>query len=478
VELLTPAQVGRLHGASLEVLESVGILAHNAAAREVFRRHGCAVDETSGLVKFPSEIVERYRAFVPPSFTFRGRDPRFDRTIPDDGPTVLTGSSAPNVVDPGSGVERRSTSDDIATIAYLVNELPGFDVFSISTLAADAPDGQHSLSRFYPALKNCLKPVRSNTPTMSDLHQVLELGELIAGGRDAYRERPIINHHYCPMVSPLTMDVDSTEALMWLTDQGLPVCTTVVPNAGLTAPLTLPGCLVVGNAEFLAVTVFQQMVREGTPVIYASLPTVADMRTGAYAPGAIETGMLIAAQAQLARFYGVPSGGYIGLTNAHANDAQAGAETGMNTLLAVQAGATLLNMGGLFGSLMAFDFGKCVTDNEIALMDKRAWRGLEFGEEELALDEIAAVGPGGGYVGRDHTKKRMRTAALLPRLAERGTRGQWEDAGRPQMQDRAIAEARRILAAPNPAVWDGETDARIRERFPGLVAGDARPLAS
>ncbi len=476
-ELLTPAQVERLHEASLEVLEEVGILALNTAAREVFRRHGCAVDETAQLVKFPPEVVERHRALVPPSFTFRGRDPQFDRTIPDDGPIVVTGSSAPNVVDPSTGLERRSTSDDIANIAYLINELPGFDVFSISTLAADAPEGRFSLSRFYPALKNCLKPVRSNTPTMEDLHQVLELGELIAGGREAYRERPIINHHYCPMVSPLTMDVDSTDAVMWLTEQGLPVYTTVVPNAGLTAPLTLPGCLVVGNAEFLAITVFQQMVREGTPVIYASLPTVADMRTGAYAPGAIETGMLIAAQAQLARFYGVASGGYIGLTNAHANDAQAGFETGMNTLLAVQAGATLLNMGGLFSSLMAFDFGKCVTDSEIALMDKRLWQGLEFGEEELALDEIAAVGPGGGYLGRDHTKKRMRTAALLPRLADRGTRSQWEDAGRPQVQDRAVGEARRILTAPNPAVWDDDLDARIRERFPDLVAGDARPLA-
>ena len=272
---------------------------------------------------------------APPSFTFRGRDPQYDRTIPDDGPIVVTGSSAPNVVDPVTGVERRATSTDIANIAHLINELPGFDVFSISTLADDAPEGQFSLSRFYPALKNCLKPVRSNTPNMDDLRQVVELGELIAGGKEAYAERPCINHHYCPMVSPLTMDVDSTEAVMWLTERGLPVYTTVVPNAGLTSPMTLMGTLVVGNAEFLAITVFQQMVKEGTPVIYASLPTVADMRTGAYAPGAIETGILLAAQAQLARFYGVPSGGYIGLTNAHSNDAQSGFETGMNTVLGV-----------------------------------------------------------------------------------------------------------------------------------------------
>lgn len=475
VELLTEAQVARTHEASLEVLERAGILVHNEAAREVFRRHGCRVDGQTGLVRLPADVVERERAKAPPSFTFRGRDPRFDRTIPDDGPIVVTGSSAPNVVDPATGVERRATSADIAAIAYLVDELPGFDVFSISTLADDAPEGQLSLSRFYPALKNCLKPVRSNTPTMDDLHQVVELGELIAGGPEAYRERPVINHHYCPMVSPLTMDVESTEAVMWLTEKGLPVYTTVVPNAGLTAPMTLLGCLVVGNAEFLAVTAFQQMIREGTPVIYASLPTVADMRTGAYAPGAIETGTLIAAQAQLARFYNVPSGGYVGLTNAHANDAQSGYETGMNTVLAVSAGATLLNMGGLLSSLMAFDFAKCVIDNEIALMDKRVWRGLEFSEENLAVDEIVGAGPGGSYMSRKHTKARMKTTAVLPRLAARDMRAQWEDAGRPDIHGRAATEARRILAQPNPAVWDDELDGRIRERFEGLVAGDVVP---
>jgi trimethylamine---corrinoid protein Co-methyltransferase len=476
VELLAPEEVRRTHEASLEVLESVGILAHNPKARAILRQHGCRVDDDSGMVKFPADVVERYRRLAPPSFTFRGRDPRFDRTIPDDGPIVVTGSSAPNVVDPGTGLERRATSRDIATIAHLINELPGFDVFSISTLADDAPEGQFSLSRFYPALKNCLKPVRSNTPSMDDLHQVIELGELIAGGRSAYRERPLINHHYCPMVSPLTMDVESTEAVLWLTEHGLPVYTTVVPNAGLTAPMTLMGCLVVGNAEFLAITALQQMVKEGTPIIYAGLPTVADMRTGAYAPGAIETGVLLAGQAQLARHYNVPSGGYIGLTNAHGNDAQSGFETGMNTVLGVAAGATLLNMGGLFSSLMAFDFAKCVVDNEIALMNKRVWRGLEFSEENLALDEIAAVGPGGSYMGSRHTKARMKTTAVLPRLANRDMRAQWEEAGRPDIHVRALTEARRILAQPNPAVWDATLDTTIRDHFAGIVAGDALPL--
>ena len=236
------------------------------------------------MVRFPAEVIETYRVMAPPSFTFRGRDPRFDRTIPDDGPIVVTGSSAPNVVDPITGVERRATSADIATIAHLINELPGFDVFSISTLADDAPEGQFSLSRFYPALKNCLKPVRSNTPNMDDLRQVIALGETSSWAAPTPRTKAtIINHHYCPMVSPLSMDVDSTEAVMWLTERGLPVYTTVVPNAGLTSPMTMMGALIVGNAEFLAITAFQQMIREGTPVIYAEpaerWPTCAPART-------------------------------------------------------------------------------------------------------------------------------------------------------------------------------------------------------
>jgi trimethylamine--corrinoid protein Co-methyltransferase len=125
---------------------------------------------------------------------------------------------------------------------------------------------------------------------------------------------------------------------------------------------------------------------------------------------------------------------------------------------------------------MAFDFAKAVIDNEIALMDKRVWRGLDYDEEYLALDEIAAVGPGGSYMGTKHTKRLMKTTALLPRLAARDMRAQWEDAGRPDIHARAMAEARRILSEPNAAVWDGELDAAIRARFPGLVAGDAVPL--
>ena len=474
-ELLTPEQVLRVHQASLEILEQVGMIVRNTRARDIFAQHGCRVDEQTTMVQFPRAVIEEFRASLPPKFTFHGRDPKYDRTLPDDAPVIITGSSAPNIIDPITGAERRSTAADIARIAHLVNALPGYDVFSISTLADDAPPGQFSLARFYPALKNCLKPVRGNTPTLDDSAQILRFCEVIAGSWEAYVAQPFVTHHYCCVVSPLTMDVDSTDSLLFFSEKGLPNYATIVPNAGLTSPLTLLGTLAQGNAEYLAQACLGQMVRPGQPNIYATLSTVADMRTGAYAPGSIENGMLHMAHAQMARFYGVPSGGYIGLTNAKVNDAQSGYDTGMSCVAGQLGGAHMFNMAGLLDALMAFDFAKAVIDDEIALMMKRLQRGFEFSEENLALDEIAEVGPSGMFAASIRTVARMKTAAILPEIADRDMRQQWIEKGSLDSHARAMQKVKDILTRDNPAVFSPEVDARVRAAFPDLVPGDSLP---
>lgn len=474
VELLTSEQVQRVHDASLEILEDVGLLVRNERARRVFREHGCRVDAETQTVRFPRPVVEQARASIPATFTFFGRDPAFDRTMPGDTPVIVTGSSAPNLIDPDSGQERRARADDIARIAHLVDQLPGHDVFSISTLADDAPPGYFTLTRLYPALKYCRKPVRASGPP-EDAQKILDFAFLVGGGEAAYREHPFVTHHYCPVVSPLTMDFDSTEMLMFFSEQGLPCYPTIVPNAGLTAPLTLLGTLAQGNAEFLAAAALEQMVRPGKPTIYASLPTVADMRTGAYAPGAIETGILFIGTAQMARFYNVPCGGYIGLTNAKVNDAQSGYETGMSTLAGLLGGVHMFNMTGLLDALMAFDFAKAVIDDEIALMLKKTAAGLGFSEPNLAMEILAEVGPAGMFADNWHTVERMKTTGFLPEIADRDPRQQWLERGGLDSQARAMRRVRDILTRPTAAGFTGDLDEQIRQAFPGLLMASLQP---
>ncbi|MFU8772305.1 MAG: trimethylamine methyltransferase family protein [Anaerolineales bacterium] len=472
--LLTKEQVERVHEASLEILEKVGVLVRNQRALEIFASHGGIVDTQTGIVKLPRKVVEHFQGMFPPKFRFCGRDPSFDRVIPDDSPLILTGSSAPNIIDPVTGAERRASSDDLARIAHLVNELPGYDVFSISTLAADAPAGQFSLSRYYPSVKNTVKPVRANTPP-DEADDMLKLAFMIAGSEESFREHPFITHHYCPVVSPLTMDFDSTQLLIYFSEKNLPSYFSIVPNAGLTSPLTMIATLAQCNAEFLVAAVLTQMIQPGKEVIYSTLPTVADMRSGAYSPGAIETGILHMGCAQMARYYNIPSGGYIGLTNSKVNDAQSGFETGMSVVAGYLGGVDIFNMAGLLDALMAFDFAKAVIDNEIALMMKRIKQGFDFSEENLALDQIAEVGPGGMFAGTEHTLERMRMTMLLAEVADRDPRDQWLEKGGLDSQARALNKVKEILTRDNPAVFSKEVDARIRAEFVGIVAGDSTP---
>jgi trimethylamine--corrinoid protein Co-methyltransferase len=303
---------------------------------------------------------------------------------------------------------------------------------------------------------------------------VMQMLHALAGGESAYRQRPFVTHHYCPVVSPLTMDQLSTEAMIYFCELGLPVYPSIVPNAGLTSPMSMAGTLAQGNAEFLAISVLMQMVKEGTPTIYATLPTVADMRTGAYASGGIECGMLHMAFAQMAHFYNVPCGGYIGLSNSKLNDAQSGYETGMSTTAGVLAGADMLNMAGLLDALKVFDYAKAVIDDEIALMLKRLKRGITFSEDELALPIIAQVKPGGSFMMSPHTAKRMKTEALLPRLADREARETWEKKGALDTHARAMLRVNEILSHAGPDLIPVEVDAQLHAQFKNLVSGSMK----
>ncbi len=476
-KFLTHEQILRTHAVSLEILEQTGLLVRSEKARKRFAEYDCHVDESSGIVTFPAELVEQCLGLTPPGFTLHGRDAAYDVSLPRAEPVVVTASSAPDLIDPVSGAARRSTSTDIARIAHLINELDGFDVFSISVLADDAPEGQFSLSRFYPALKNCIKPCRTSVIDLAEAKQVLKLGEIIAGGHAAFMERPFITFGYCSIVTPLTMDFDSTDMLMFFAENEIPAYGTVAPVGGAGTPLTLAGTLALINAEWLATCVLTQISRPadrpGRPMIYNFLPVFTDMRDGAYAPGAIETGIMNGAICQMARHYNIPSGGYLGLTNSKLSDAQAGFEKGMTPLLGTLCGVDYIVMGGLLDALMSFDFGQLVIDNEIATMLKRVERGMEFSEENLALDEIHAAGPGGMFIGNPQTLERMTKTCFLPELADRDMRSKWSDAGAKDIHARALEKACAILTQPNANALPDDIDRQIRLAFDGLVAGDA-----
>src|SRR5262245_19773793 len=105
-------------------------------------------------------------------------------------------------------------------------------------------------------------------------------------------------------------------------------------------------------------------------------------------------------------------------------------------------------------------------------MLKRAKRGLEFNEENLAVDVIKKIGPGGSFIVDPHTIKHMKTAGLLTKLSDRDTRTQWEKKGAHDIHDRAMTRVREILAKPSTTVFSPEVEERIRAHYADLISAD------
>ena len=91
-KFLTEEQRQMVHEASMEVLENTGMLVKAECAREIFKEHGCTVQD-DGIVKIPHEVIEKYIKMFPSSYTFTAQDPQYDITIPEQGPCVVTAAS-------------------------------------------------------------------------------------------------------------------------------------------------------------------------------------------------------------------------------------------------------------------------------------------------------------------------------------------------------------------------------------------------
>jgi trimethylamine--corrinoid protein Co-methyltransferase len=109
------------------------------------------------------------------------------------------------------------------------------------------------------------------------------------------------------------------------------------------------------------------------------------------------------------------------------------------------------------------------------MMLKRIRRGFEFHEEELSLDLIAEIGPGGMFADSDHTLERMRTTMYLTEIADREPREQWQESGASDAQAKAMRRVKDILTRDNPTEFSPEVDAKIRSEFVGMISGVSMP---
>ena len=263
--------------------------------------------------------------------------------------------------------------------------------------------------------------------------------------REALEDEPaimaIINTN-----SPMQLDIPMSEAVLELAAANQVCCMTPFTLAGSMSPATLAGTLAQQTAEVLAVVTLSQIVRPGAPVMYGAFASNVDMQSGAPALGTPEYAKMTLASGQIARHLGLPFRSS-NTTSSNCADAQAAYESEMSLWGAILGHANLVNHAGgwLEGGLTA-SFEKLVIDAEMLQMMVETLKPIAVSDDELALDSIAEVRPGGHHFGTAHTLQRYETAFYAPLLSTRQNFESWEAAGSLSAAERANGIWKRLLA--------------------------------
>jgi trimethylamine--corrinoid protein Co-methyltransferase len=279
----------------------------------------------------------------------------------------------------------------------------------------------------------------------------IEMASLIAGGREKLRQRPVLSLMQCT-APPLGHDGGSLDAALLAAEAGLPTGFMTMAACLTSGPATLAGTLAVGNAEVIAATALLQLAYPGAPVFYAAAQTASDLRTGAYTGGGPEDFLFGAATNVLSDYYNIPLSMGAFATGAKEPNWQAGLEGSLSSFMAsVVMSDMLLGCGFLHGSRI-WSYAEMMMDCEIFSIVEKMMHGIVVNEETLALDTVAAVGPGGHFLAQKHTRSHMHDL-FLPQFMDRRPYGEWEARG-DDARDWALAKARKTLAEHHPDPLD------------------------
>jgi len=465
---LDRAEIHEVHRTSMRVLSEVGVKIPDRETEKVFRQAGASIDEEAGIALIPEHVVEEKLEQAPSSVRLCGLDPERDIVLQEGNVYFGTGGTALNILDAESGRRRPAVLKDLMDIARLVDELDNIDLFLLPTYPNDLPDDIVDINRFFSGLLYTGKHIMGGVYSEEGVERVIRMAREISGSPEELEKRPIISMITC-MISPLKPDQHYTRLLIRIAREGIPVAVPAEPLCGATGPVTLAGNLVMQNADSLTGVIIAQTVNPGTPVIYGSVASSTDLRTMNYVCGSVEMGMLNAAGAQMARFYGLPYYATAGATDSKALDAQCAYESAISALMTALAGAHFIHdAAGLMEFAMTVCLEKYVIDNEILGMVLRGVKGIEVNDRTLALEVIERVGPGGNFVSEAHTVKNMRREHYIPTLSERQDREDWEAEGARDSADRAGQMVMEILGAEEKRYLADEIVEHLQHEFPEI----------
>jgi len=375
---LSDAQIEEVDAVSRELLESRGLLCYNAHAARLFEENGCRVEEQSDhwRVRIPSSVVDRAVESAPSRIVLGARDPDNRLILDAHEPRVRFGSGSETNIwldvafADGGGVptytRRNGSIARLRAAAHLCDRLENLDFFIRCVNIQDpavTPENK-DVNKFLASLNNIRKHVQAGLTSIEQLDNVVKLGELVAGGPEAFAENPVLSFICCAVKSPLQIVNDTAETFMEIARRRVPVVISSCPMGGATGPFDEFGMVSLINAELLAGVTLNQLAAPGAPILYGAVPvrTRLDNLNDMY--GAPEFNHYNIDCAQMARFYGLPCYSTAGVGDTSTPGIQATVEKMMTLTSVPRGGAQYIHYAfGLLERTNVFCPEQAVMDN-------------------------------------------------------------------------------------------------------------------
>jgi len=443
------------------LLEKYGVFVENKEAVKLLKNAGALLDESENRIYIKNELVEKALSTAPSIIEIYDRSGKQKFTIGGDEIHFDPGSAAVTILDPKTKLQRKPTTDDLIRFVRITDALKNIDFQSTGIVSSDVPEILGDSYRLYIGLQYSEKPVVTGTFRVEGFKPMHDMLSAVRGSEKNLREKPLAIFDACPS-PPLKWSNLTTQSLIDCARAGIPSELVSMGLTGATSPVTLAGTLVQHAAENLSGIVISQLAEPGSPIIFGGSPASFDMRKGTTPMGAVETMMIDAAYAQIAKYLNLPTHAYMGLSDSKLNDNQAGLESGMGAVLAALAGINVISGPGMMDFESCQSLEKLVIDNEICGMAFRLVKGIIQRDEPLALNLFKEITPDTQFLSNPNTRKWYREEHIFPDIIDRDIYDEWVNKGEKSIADRASDKIEEILKQPVSLI-DSETQKELQK---------------
>ena len=467
--LLTPGQMARVHEASLHLLATTGIRFHSPEVLTILKKRGARIE--GEVARLPETMVQETVAQCPATYRWHARNPGRAVTVGEETLLIQPAFGCLYVQEP-EGPRRDGTLADYIFYQQLcqASDVVAL-VGAIPITPLDIPPEERYLQQIYAILKYTDKPIVGWAATGRQTHQLLDLVARAYGSEDYLKTHTCVGTGLNPL-SPLSFGAETLECFLACARRNQAIFVTPAAMAGITAPIGLLGSVVLQNTEILAGLALAQAIRPGLPVAYSPASTVGNLKMGTFCTGSPEASMISAACLQMGKeFYRLPTRNLTGHTDAKLADYQAGCETAQSVLLSALSGSQIMVESlGTLESYLTISMEKFILDEEIIRRVMHIKAGIDFAEEDLDVDLISQVGPGGDFLTQPSTFDRFRER-WRPTIADWEDHDTWHRNGRLDAVARAGARLAEIRAQSADTFLSPDLDRDLTAYIAATVPG-------